>query len=92
MPDGGLNELRRIKLAKPNLPVLMFAVVDTPNTIAKAIAFGASGYLLKGCNREELLTAIRTVSAGGNLWTDARLKRELDASRGEMAMQLSRGL
>jgi len=66
MPDGdGLKALRRIKVEKPDLPVLIFSVVDNPGTITKAVALGASGCLLKACAREELLLAIRTVAAGG---------------------------
>ena len=44
MPDGdGLTALGRIKLDKPNLPVLLFSAFDNPASIARAIALGASG-------------------------------------------------
>ena len=56
MPDGdGLTALGRIKLDKPNLPVLLFSAFDNPASVARAIALGASGFLLKGCSRDELL-------------------------------------
>ena len=62
MPDGdGLTALGRIKLDKPNLPVLLFSAFDNPASVARAIALGASGFLLKGCSRDELLSAIRAV-------------------------------
>ena len=74
MPDGdGLTALGRIKLAKPNLPVLLFSAFDNPVNIAKAVALGASGFLLKGCKPEELLKAIRRAAAGKNAWS--RVKR-----------------
>ena len=48
MPDGdGLNALGRIKLDKPDLPILMFSYSDNPTYIARAVALGASGDLLK---------------------------------------------
>ena len=65
MPGGdGLNALGRIKLDKPDMPILMLSTFDNPTYIARSVALGASGYLLKGCSREELLQAIRTAAAG----------------------------
>lgn len=76
MPDSdGLNALGRIKLVKPNLPVLMFSTYDNPTYVARAVALGAAGYLLKGMNREELLSSIRLVAEGGNAWTREELRR-----------------
>lgn len=75
MPDGdGLTALGRIKLDKPALPVLLFSAFDNPASVARAIAVGASGFLLKGCSREELLTAIRAVVGGENLWNRETLR------------------
>src|SRR4051812_49145280 len=63
MPDGdGLNCLARIKLDLPEVPVVMFSSHDNPTYIARAVALGASGYLLKSATREELIEAIRTAS------------------------------
>jgi DNA-binding NarL/FixJ family response regulator len=75
MPDGdGLTALGRIKLDKPDLPVLLFSAYDNPASIARAVAMGASGFLLKGCSRDELLTTIRAVAAGENVWSRERLR------------------
>lgn len=76
MPRGdGLNALGRIKLEKPNLPVLMLSTFDNPTYVARAVAFQAQGYLLKSCSREELLDAIRRVARGENIWTRDELRR-----------------
>ncbi|MFZ1932244.1 MAG: response regulator transcription factor [Thermoguttaceae bacterium] len=76
MPDGdGLNTLGRIRLDKPSLPILMFSYVDNPPYVARAVALGANGYLLKDCTRDELVGAIKTAAAGENLWTRERLRR-----------------
>ena len=70
MPDGdGLTALGRIKLDKPQLPILILSNFDNPTYIARAVALEASGYLLKDCPRDQLVTAIKTVAAGGNIWT-----------------------
>ena len=76
MPDGdGLDALGRIKLDKPDMPILMLSAFDNPTYIARAVAYRASGYLLKGCTREELLSAIRTAAAGESAWTRDELRR-----------------
>ncbi|MBN2023815.1 MAG: response regulator transcription factor [Pirellulales bacterium] len=76
MPGGdGLTALGRIKLDKPELPILMLSTFDNPTYIARAVALGASGYLLKGCSREDLLKAIRMAAAGESAWTRDELRR-----------------
>ncbi len=76
MPEGdGLNSLGRIKLDLPDQPILMFSTYDNPTYIARAVALGASGYLLKGVTRDALLDAIRTAAAGESAWTREELRR-----------------
>ena len=45
------------------------------DVVARSVALGASGYLLKGCTKEELLQAIRTAAAGESAWTRDELRR-----------------
>jgi DNA-binding NarL/FixJ family response regulator len=76
MPEGdGLTALGRIKLDKPEMPVLMLSTFDNPTYVARAVALGASGYLLKGCTRDKLISAIRTAAAGESAWTRDELRR-----------------
>ncbi len=76
MPDGdGLNALSRLKLDKPQLPVLVFSTYDNPTYVARAVALGANGYISKGASREELVTAIQTAAKGENAWTREELRR-----------------
>ncbi len=76
MPEGdGLTALGRIKLDKPEMPVLMLSTFDNPTYIARSVALGASGYLLKGCSKEELLNAIHTAASGESAWTRDELRR-----------------
>ncbi len=109
MPDGdGLTALGRIKLDKPNLAVLLFSAFDNPASIARAIALGASGFLLKDCTRDELLAALKTASHGENVWSREKLRSVSGALRtprlannleislsereGEVLRQMTRGL
>jgi DNA-binding NarL/FixJ family response regulator len=76
MPDGdGLNALGRIKLDKPDMPVLILSTFDNPTYVARAVALGASGYVLKGSTRDHLLECIRTAAAGESAWTRDELRR-----------------
>ena len=76
MPDGdGLTALGRIKLDKPDLPVLILSTFDNPTYVARAVALGASGYLLKGCTRDELIKGIVSAAAGESAWTREELRR-----------------
>jgi DNA-binding NarL/FixJ family response regulator len=71
----GLSALGRIKLERPELPVLMFSTYDNPTYVARSVALGASGYLLKSCSNEALLDAIRRIAAGETTWTREELRR-----------------
>jgi DNA-binding NarL/FixJ family response regulator len=76
MPGGdGLAALGRIKLDRPELPVLIWSGFDNPTYVARAVALGASGYLLKSAPRDQLLQAIRSAAAGETTWTREELRR-----------------
>lgn len=76
MPGGdGLTALGRIKLDQPHLPILMLSNYDNPTYVARAVALGASGYVLKDTPRVGLIDAIRRAFKGENLWTRDELRR-----------------
>jgi DNA-binding NarL/FixJ family response regulator len=76
MPDGdGLNCLARIKLDLPNTPVVMFSSFDNPTYVARAVALGAAGYVLKSAGRDEIINAIRAAAGGDTIWTRDELRR-----------------
>ncbi len=76
MADGdGLHTLGRIKLDRPELPVLIFSTYDNPTYVARAVALGANGYVLKGAPKDKLIDAIKRVAAGENIWSREELRR-----------------
>ncbi|MCA9191389.1 MAG: response regulator transcription factor [Planctomycetales bacterium] len=76
MPGGdGLHVLGRLKLDYPELPVVMFSTYDNPTYVARAVALGASGYVLKHDNREKLIEAIHSAIRGDAIWTREELRR-----------------
>ncbi len=73
--NDGLNALGRIKLDRPEMPVLVLSTYDNPTYIARAVAFGASGYLLKTATQSEVIDAIRKSATGESVWTREELRR-----------------
>ncbi len=71
----GLAALARLQQEKPDLPVLMLSSYDNPTYVARAVALGARGYVLKGSTRDELLTSIRKAASGEDAWTRNELRR-----------------
>ncbi len=71
----GLTALGRIKLDKPELPVVMMSAYDNPTYVARAVALGAAGYINKGIPGSEVLDTIRRAAAGESAWTREELRR-----------------
>jgi DNA-binding NarL/FixJ family response regulator len=76
LPDmDGLRALMRIREESPATRVLMMSAFDNPTHIARSHALGACGYLSKSAKREQILTAIRSVAAGGTAWAEGDLRQ-----------------
>lgn len=76
MENGdGLTALGRAKVEYPKIPVLMLSTYDNPTYVARAVALGASGYLSKSLDREQIIEAIVSAYKGGNSWTREALRR-----------------
>ncbi|CUA93737.1 response regulator [Thiomonas bhubaneswarensis] len=70
MPQGsGLDLLKRIKLAHPELPVLILSMHPEQQFALRALRGGAAGYLTKGCSPDVLVEAIHKVVQGGRYLT-----------------------
>ncbi|HEX4263771.1 MAG TPA: response regulator transcription factor [Verrucomicrobiae bacterium] len=63
---NGIECVRRLKVLMPQIQILMLTVYDDTEQIFKALAAGATGYLLKRHDPDELLHAIRDVQTGGS--------------------------
>ena len=73
---NGLEVLRRIKLKRPDLPVLMLSMHSAAMYVQQSLKLGASGYLSKESAPEELLEAI-DAARGGRIYISHALEREL---------------
>ena len=66
---NGVECVRQLKVALPQVQVMMLTVYEDTENIFNALAAGASGYLLKRTSGKELLEAIHDVSRGGSPMT-----------------------
>ncbi|MBQ1763344.1 MAG: response regulator transcription factor [Aquincola sp.] len=65
MPDqSGVDALAAIKARAPDLPVLILSGFPEEHYATTLLKQGASGYLNKECDPQEIVTAIRTVYRG----------------------------
>ena len=61
---GGLDVLKELKQQCPKLPVLILSMHPEDRFATRSLMAGASGYLLKDCEFDELVNAVRLVIAG----------------------------
>ncbi|MFN2545343.1 MAG: response regulator [Actinomycetota bacterium] len=84
MPNrDGLELLKEIKTAWPNVRVIMLTSFDHSRFVKAALADGADGYMLKDSSPEDLDQAIRVAMAGGGNVLSARAMRALFEDAGD---------
>jgi two-component system response regulator DevR len=87
LPDAnGVEVCRRLLAALPSSRVLFLTSSVDDDLIADSIRAGASGYLLKEINGQELVRAILTVAAGGQAIDSAVTARLMRLVRGDGAL------
>lgn len=62
---GGLEAIKPLKKLAPSTQILMITAYDEDTYIRRAIARGASGYLLKNSSGKEFVRAILSAANGG---------------------------
>lgn len=79
MPEmGGVEATAAITRRFPSTKVLAVTINEQGRYIKEALKAGALGYILKHSNRDELLSAIRTVAAGKPYFSGDVLNRISD--------------
>ena len=62
-----VEAIRRLGGSAPGIRVLVFTGMEENLGVADALAAGASGYVRKDADRDEILLAVKTV-ANGQIW------------------------
>lgn len=82
LPDlDGLAVLQRLKTLEKGAAVLVITMHDDPVLVRRAVEAGASGYVLKGVGRRELLAALEAVRHGESVIDPALLRATLSDRR-----------
>ncbi|HYO38102.1 MAG TPA: response regulator transcription factor [Nocardioidaceae bacterium] len=72
LPDhSGVEVTTRLLATNPDVRVLMMTMSADDDAVVAAMRAGARGYVVKGAGREDLLVAVRTVAAGGAVFSPA---------------------
>jgi two-component system response regulator NreC len=81
MPNlNGIEATRQIKSELPEVEVVVLSMHATRNYVLQVLQAGASAYLLKDSDFEELSTALLTISGGGMYLSPAIIKMAALAS------------
>ena len=79
LPDlSGVEAARIIGVQAPGVAVLVLTMLSDDESVFAALRAGARGYLLKGSTADEVVTAIRSVAAGGAVFGPSIATRILD--------------
>jgi len=73
--EVALDALEKFKKRLANTRVVVFSTYDNATYVARAHALGASDYILKGCRREELISAITNAYRGHEPVRTGEMKR-----------------
>jgi len=70
LPDGsGIDAIRSVLAVSPETRVLVMTMSTDDDAVVAAMRAGARGYVVKGAGRGDLLDAVRTVAAGGAVFS-----------------------
>ena len=83
LPDRhGLDVLRELRVARPQLPVLILTMFPEDQLALRVLELGAAGYLTKESAPEELLRALERVMAGHKYLSPAMAQAVADGLGG----------
>ena len=66
----GLRTAELLRLCHPHGRVIMLSASVPGRSVRRARAAGAVGYVCKGSDPEELMTAVRVTASGGQWWCE----------------------
>src|SRR5258706_14964603 len=73
---NGLDATRQIKQSYPSIKIIILSTYNEDHIIKKAKDYGAHGYQLKNCSKDELLQTIRLVHSGNTCFPYRHTKQQ----------------
>ena len=86
---SGLAVLPKLQRASPDTHVLVFSMYAYESYVIEALRLGATGYVLKDSGAEEIIRAVREVSAGKRYLGAPLTDRAIDAYISKSKQDLS---
>ncbi len=80
--EGGAGTIERLRLRYSSTRIIIFSAYAHEERVRVAIDAGASGYVLKGSPADQLISGIRSVSAGATYFGDGIRARTLNLGDG----------
>jgi len=74
---GGIEVLKQIRGMQLRVAVLVLSIFPEDQYAIRALRAGASGYVMKSCEADVLVRAIRKVAAGGRFVSEAMVEKLL---------------
>ncbi len=78
----GMELTTHLQEQYPDIKVIMLSVHSNERMIARMIQLGASGYLIKNCDKEELIKAINTTYSSG-FYINAQALKAIQSQSGK---------
>ena len=79
----GVEACREIMAAAPEVRVVMLTASNAEDAVVESVAAGASGYILKETDMEQLLSALRSAAVGDFRLPPEMVRRAFTAIRGD---------
>ncbi len=79
----GVEATRRLHQEQPAMAVVMLTMHDDHDVLARAVAAGAAGYLVKDCSIAELVSTLRQVAGGQAALSPGLARAMLDEAAAE---------
>lgn len=86
---SGLDVAASLKQGRPDLRVVFLTMHEDDATISQAVALGADAYILKSASTEELMMALRAVSAGGSYLSPSVARRVMSRAHAKGPIALT---
>ncbi|HJV35331.1 response regulator transcription factor [Geomonas sp.] len=79
--------VRAIKVASPDVDILIFTVSEEDETVFASLKAGATGYILKGASAEQLIAALDEIGDGGSPMSPSIARKVLREFQGPQVSQ-----
>lgn len=86
---SGIGCIREAKPAAPQVQYLVLTVFENPAYIFDALCAGATGYLVKNSDPDEIIDAIRLVHAGGSPMSPAVARLVVNSFHGQVQERIN---